>query len=143
MFYTQPPENFTPDFQVVGCYPEYNGKLLFLLRHPSKVQGNTWCVPGGKVDEGETLEQATLRELTEESGIVAAPQDVKFFQTVYKVTPEFRYTFSIFSLKLDSLRDITISPTEHTKYMWVTLEEALQMTLIEDEDKCLQLLYKL
>lgn len=143
MFSTQKPENFTSDFEVVGCYPEYNGKILFLLRHKDKIQGETWCVPGGKVDEGETLAEAALRELQEESGIVATEQDIQFFQTVYKVTPNFSYTFTIFSLKLLSLPHITISPTEHTEFVWVTVQEALQMNLIEDEDKCLELLYDL
>lgn len=141
MFYTQKPENFKSDFQVVGCYPEYNSKLLFLLRHKDKIQGETWCVPGGKVDEGETLAQAVLRELKEESGIVARENDIHYFTTIYKVTPTFSFSYSIYSLQLASLPKITINPSEHTKFIWVTLQESLQMTLIEDEDKCLKLLY--
>src|SRR3989344_7581127 len=86
MFFTQKPENFQKEMDVVGCYVNYNGKLLFLLRHPSKIEGDTWCVPGGKVDKGETLVSAAVRELQEESGIVAQENLLTHFQTVYKIT---------------------------------------------------------
>lgn len=143
MLFTEKPKDFKKDFDVVGCYPEYNGKILFLLRHKDKVQGETWCVPGGKVDDGETLAQAALRELKEESGIVATESDIHYFTTIYKVTPTLSYTFSLYSLKLPTLPEITINPTEHTEFTWVTPEESLQMTLIEDEDKCMKMLYSL
>lgn len=34
---------------------------------------NTWNFPGGSVDEGETKQEAAVRELEEEAGIVADP----------------------------------------------------------------------
>lgn len=50
---------------------------LFLAKRPDdKHQGGLWEFPGGKVDEGETSEQALLRELNEEVDIqvtMAAP----------------------------------------------------------------------
>ncbi|WP_020376217.1 NUDIX hydrolase [Sulfobacillus thermosulfidooxidans] len=33
---------------------------------------DTWELPGGQVEEGETLEEAVIREVEEESGIVMA-----------------------------------------------------------------------
>ncbi len=34
--------------EVVACFLKYKDEFLFLKRHPSKSEGNTWCVPGGK-----------------------------------------------------------------------------------------------
>lgn len=46
------------------------GKLLLTRRGPlAKNEVGAWIVPGGTVDFGETLSEATLREVREELGI--------------------------------------------------------------------------
>ena len=50
MLYKEKPENFTPKFEVVSCFVEYNNKILLLLRQDHKPEPNTYGVPAGKVD---------------------------------------------------------------------------------------------
>ena len=46
-----------------------NGKILMIKR--AKKEGNLlWAFPGGKVEDGETKEQACIREVHEETGII-------------------------------------------------------------------------
>lgn len=45
------------------------GRLLIARRPDHKRHGGLWEFPGGKVDPGETLAQATARELREELGL--------------------------------------------------------------------------
>lgn len=47
-----------------------NGEFLLAQRPPGKVYEGYWEFPGGKVDPGETIAQATARELDEELGII-------------------------------------------------------------------------
>ncbi len=55
------------------------GEAGFLLtkRTPRlRAHGGQWALPGGRLDPGETVEQAALRELEEELGVAAASADV-------------------------------------------------------------------
>lgn len=54
----------------VGAVIDAQGRVLIALRPEHAHQGGRWEFPGGKVDPGETLEQALGRELWEELGIV-------------------------------------------------------------------------
>lgn len=58
---------------------EEGAEAAFLLtkRTPRlRAHGGQWALPGGRVDAGETIEQAALRELHEELGVHASAADV-------------------------------------------------------------------
>ncbi len=64
---------------VVVVEAEVPGEAAFLLtkRTPRlRAHGGQWALPGGRVDPGETVEQTALRELEEELGVVASPDDI-------------------------------------------------------------------
>lgn len=45
------------------------GEILLVKRAPTVPNPNKWSVPGGFFDQGETTEEAVLRELQEETGL--------------------------------------------------------------------------
>ena len=59
----------------VGIIIDDKNNILIALRHPDAHQGGLWEFPGGKLEQGETVQQALRRELSEELGIEAVIGD--------------------------------------------------------------------
>ncbi|KNC94273.1 8-oxo-dGTP diphosphatase MutT [Trabulsiella odontotermitis] len=56
----------------VGIIRNPQGEIFITQRAADAHMANKWEFPGGKIEEGETPEQAVRRELAEEVGIEAA-----------------------------------------------------------------------
>ena len=63
-----------PDRPVVGVGGVliHGGKVLLIRRGKEPLRGR-WVVPGGTVELGETLEEALVREMREETGLTIEP----------------------------------------------------------------------
>ena len=59
----------TPVEVAVGVLIDPTGRFLLTSRPEGKVYAGYWEFPGGKLEPGETVEQALRRELHEELGI--------------------------------------------------------------------------
>ncbi len=141
MVFLEPPAGYNPRCHVAACFCEYNNKFLFLLRQPDKSCGNTWGIPGGKLDAGDTALQAVIRELAEETALTFQEHELEELQTVYIRYPNGDFTYTMFRTVLSHAKDIRISPAEHSEARWLTLEQALELPLIPGEDECIFLAY--
>lgn len=109
---------------------EYEGRFLLLVRSESDFNAGIFELPGGSVDAGESLEEAAVRELFEESGIVAGENDVAplgIFEFHNIETNKHKVKFA-FSLKLLSTPKIELSP-DHSKYVWLSRDEIQDLPL--------------
>jgi 8-oxo-dGTP diphosphatase len=69
---------------VVAGVLERDGEILICQRRPNQPHANKWEFPGGKVEAGETPEQALVRELREELGIEAeAGSEIRRYEFSY------------------------------------------------------------
>ncbi|MBT0768552.1 NUDIX hydrolase [Kineosporia sp. J2-2] len=59
------------DIRVTGILTDDQGRLLLLDQDTDS--GRSWSLPGGKVELGETLAGALVREMREETGLVVEP----------------------------------------------------------------------
>jgi len=62
--------------QVIVCDPD--GRVLLQLRDdkPEIPYPNTWCIPGGMREDGESALDCAVRELEEEMGLRVPPSDL-------------------------------------------------------------------
>lgn len=62
--------------RVAAAVVRRDGRLLLTRRPPGGPLGLLWEFPGGKIEPGETAEQALVREIAEELGVRATPAEV-------------------------------------------------------------------
>ena len=114
--------------KVVGCFLEYDNKFVIVHRLPHKVDGNTWGLPSGKVEHGESDEDAVRRELFEETGYLADFSEFELLGQHDFVSPRGdTVTYTSFRVALNDLHDVTIEEAAHSEYKWVTVSEADSM----------------
>lgn len=142
MIFSRKPSVFDPRFIVVSCFCEVQGRFLLLKRSLEKEQGGSWCRLAGKVEKGESLKNALLRESAEETGIELKLKDLKSHNVVYIQNPRFDYIFHIYKVELNSQPVVRLN-NEHIDFKWATPQEALKLNLIQDEDAVIKLFYKL
>lgn len=133
------PEHFIPKFEVVSCFVEYNDEILLLLRQDYKPEGNTYGVPAGKIDEGETPDKAMKREGWEETQIDLS--DAEYFDILFVTYPDYQFIYHMYSKRFAEKPNVTINEKEHKNYTRKTPQEALKMDLIRDLDECIKLFY--
>jgi 8-oxo-dGTP diphosphatase len=59
----------------VGAVVVHEGRVLLIRRGKEPMRGR-WLVPGGTVEWGETLQEAVVREVEEETGLTVRPREI-------------------------------------------------------------------
>ena len=104
------------------------GRCLVLKRSMSS-GGNPgkWEFPGGKIDPGEGLDEALLREVVEETGLAISIQGVA--GTAESELPTAKLVYLILGGRLES-GQVRLSE-EHHDYVWVDPRELPTVDLAE------------
>lgn len=79
---------------VIALIRDCNHQLFISKRARHVHQGDLWEFPGGKVEMGETIQQALYRELLEEVGIEV--QESEFMMTIKHDYPEVHVELQVY-----------------------------------------------
>lgn len=93
----------------------WKGDKFMICQRPShKARGLMWEFVGGKVEEGESFENALIRECREELAIEIKPLDV--FTEVKHVYPDITISLTLFNAVITSGEPVLL---EHEDLRWI------------------------
>lgn len=110
------------------------GKVLVLRRSSGSIAGS-WEFPGGKVDSGESPEQALQRELQEELGVESRVREE--LARAFFVHRNRRFELRAFRVDLDGTAFVL---TDHDAVQWLRLDEIDGVSLADSDRKLLSTL---
>jgi len=123
--------------EVVAALIERGDRFLACQRPAYKARGLKWEFLGGKVEKGETREEAIIRECREEIGVTIA---------VHGISAEATHRYPELTVHLTLLRasiaDGEPQRLEHADIRWMTLEEAAGYPFCEADQELLALIRK-
>ena len=108
------------EISVVAAIIEHNEKILCVQRGKNKYKyiSMKFEFPGGKIEQGETLEGAIIREIKEELNMIIKAEYP--FMTVKHQYPDFLLTMHAF---MCSCKNPSLTLSEHINYKWLEADE--------------------
>lgn len=104
--------------EVVASLIWKNNKFMICQRPAHKARGLLWEFVGGKVESGETKEQALIRECKEELDILISVGDV--FMDIFHEYPDLTVHLTLFNA---TITDGEPQKLEHNDIQWIMPSE--------------------
>lgn len=112
----------------VGAVCVHLGRLLLVRRGNPPGKGQ-WSIPGGRVQVGELLVQAVVREVHEETGLEVVVD--RFLGWVERIElPDHHFVIHDFSVTPLSIRGLRAGD-DADEVRWVSLDEVTDLDLVD------------
>ena len=113
----------------VGAVAVLDDRLLLVRRGHGPAAGE-WSIPGGRVEGGETLAEAVVRELAEETGLEAVCDDLVGW--VERIGEDHHFVILDFLVTvLDGPEKLPVAGGDAAEAAWVPLDEVSRLRLTE------------
>jgi 8-oxo-dGTP diphosphatase len=114
----------------VGAIVIDEGKRILLVERRFPPAAGWWSIPGGHVEKGESLEEATLRELEEETGLKGdIVKPLALTEYIAREGNTIKYHYVIFDFLVKPLGGSLRPDHESTNVGFFNLLDALEMKI--------------
>jgi 8-oxo-dGTP diphosphatase len=107
---------------VAAALLDSDGRVLIAQRPAGKAMAGLWEFPGGKIEVGESPEDALVRELREELGIAVKPPCLAPFTFASHTYENFRLLMPLYVCRR---WDGTPTPLQHVALKWLRPRELM------------------
>ncbi|TBL77880.1 NUDIX hydrolase [Paenibacillus thalictri] len=111
-------------------YDEQQQRILMVYNKDS----GFWSLPGGAVEQGETLEQAAVREAYEETGLTVRLEHVVAVREAFLNNGQDHVLFIVFRAQITGGTVHIQYPDEISEVTWKPVDEAMQLMTYYGED---------
>lgn len=111
----------------VGAVAVDSERLLLVRRGHGPAAG-AWSIPGGRVEGGETLAEAVVREVAEETGLEAVCDEL--IGWVERLGDDHHFVILDFRTTILDPRD-PVAGDDAAEAAWVPLSEVAELTLVD------------
>ena len=123
--------------EVVAALIWRGERFLACQRPAHKARGLLWEFVGGKVEAGETREDALVRECREELAVTVVPRDI--FMEVTHEYPDLTVHLTLFNADLPQGEPQAL---EHNEVRWITVDEIDGLPFCPADEEILERLKK-
>ena len=125
-------------FGAVAIIPRDDGKMLVIRRSQHVLAPHKYCFPGGGIEEGETEEEAVMRELREELGVHIQP-----VRRLWECVTAWRVHLAWWLATMDHNAELRPDEREVESIHWLTPDEmAARGDLLDSNLEFLELIAK-
>ena len=103
---------------VVAALIRSGDKFMICQRPANKARGLLWEFVGGKTEEGETKEEALIRECKEELDVTVKPNDI--YMELRHEYPDLTINLTLYNAEIVSGIPKKL---EHNDIKWITVDE--------------------
>ena len=121
--------------EVVAALIWRGNKFMICQRPVNKARALLWEFVGGKVEQGETKEQALIRECREELNVLLSVRDV--FMDVVHEYPDLTVHLTLFNV---TIAEGEPQKLEHNDIQWITPSEILNYEFCPADEEILKAL---
>ncbi len=119
--------------EVVAALIWRGERFLACQRPAHKARGLLWEFVGGKVEPGETPEQALIRECREELAVTVIPRDI--FMEVTHEYPDLTVHLTLFNAELPQGEPKAL---EHNDLRWIRMEDIDSLAFCPADEEILE-----
>ena len=115
----------------VGAVVLNKNNEIILVKRGNPPGKDLWSIPGGLVEVGESLGEAALRELMEETSVKGRiKQPIDIFEVIVKdVSGKVKYHYVIVDFLVEPLNERIVARDDAKDVKWFSINDVLELKL--------------